>query len=104
MRMDDFEASLDMALDPGIRSYVLALREGGVETFESCQGGEGHAFPVPTVRFDGPVSAGFRAYAVACERGLPVSELRLVYPVNENKLLTGPWWQMTFITMGLCDH
>lgn len=96
---DDFEAGLDMALDPGIRSYVLALREGGVETFESCQGGEGHALPEPTVRFFGPLAAGFKAYGVAVERGLPVSELRLVYPVDESKLLTGPWWQMTFTTI-----
>lgn len=99
MKRDDFEAGLDMALDPGIRRYVLALREGGVETFESCQGGLGHAFPEPTVRFYGPVSAGFKAFAVACERGLPVAALKLVYPVNENRLLTGPWWEMTFVTM-----
>ena len=96
---NDFEAGLDMALDPGIRSYVLALREGGVETFESCQGGDGHPFPVPTVRFYGPVAAGFRAFAVACECGLPVAALRLVYPVNENQLLTGPWWEITFVSL-----
>jgi hypothetical protein len=104
MKQDDFEAGLDMALDPGIRSYVLALREGGVETFESCEGGEGHPFPEPTVRFYGPVSAGFKAYGVACERGLHVAALRLVYPVNDSKLLTGPWWEMTFITMDRSDH
>jgi len=99
MKRDNFEAGLDMQLDPGIRRYVLALREGGVETFESCEGSEGHAFREPTIRFDGPVSAGFKAYAVACERGLPVASLRLVYPINENKMLTGPWWEMTFIAM-----
>jgi hypothetical protein len=96
---ESFEAGLDMALDSGIRSYVLALQEGGVETFESCQGGEGHPFAEPTVRFFGPVAAGFKAFGVACERGLPVAALKLVYPVNENKLLTGPWWEMTFVTM-----
>lgn len=95
---DSFEASLDMALDPGIRRYVLALRDGGVETFESCEGGEGHPLPEPTVRFHGAVSAGYKAYGVACERGLPVASLRLVYPVDEHKVLTGPWWEMTFIT------
>ncbi len=25
------------------------LRSGGIETFESCQGGPGHSFPDPTV-------------------------------------------------------
>ena len=99
MKRDGFEKSLDLALDPGIRSYVLALRDGGVETFESCEGGDGHAFVEPTVRFHGPVSAGFRAYAVACERGLPVAALRLAYPVKD-KMLTGPWWEMTFTAKG----
>jgi hypothetical protein len=96
----EFEASLDLALDPGIRAYVLALREGGVETFESCEGGDGHALAEPTIRFHGPASAGFRAYAVACERGLPVAALRLSYPVDDCKMLTGPWWEMTFTAKG----
>lgn len=96
----DFEAGLDLALDEGIRAYVLALREGGVETFESCEGGDGHPFPEPTVRFHGPVSAGFKAYAVAVERDLPVASLRLAYPVDDHKMLTGPWWEMTFVAKG----
>jgi hypothetical protein len=37
-------------LDPGIRQAVRILREAGVETFESCEGGERHAYPEPTVR------------------------------------------------------
>lgn len=93
---DNFEAGLDLAIDPGIRPYVLALREGGVETFESCQGGAGHAFAEPTIRFHGPVSAGFKAYAVALDRGLPVAALRLSYPVDGSQMLTGPWWEMVF--------
>jgi hypothetical protein len=40
-------------LDPGIAPYVDALRAEGVETFESCEGGDGHAYPEPTVRFAG---------------------------------------------------
>jgi hypothetical protein len=28
-------------LDPGIAAYVATLRAAGVETYESCQGGEG---------------------------------------------------------------
>lgn len=73
----EFEAGLDLALDAGIRDYVLALREGGVETFESCEGGPGHASPVPMVRIWGTLAAGFKAYGVALDRGLPVSRLML---------------------------
>ena len=40
-------------LDSGIRDAVRILAEAGVETFESCQGGEGHAYAEPTVRFHG---------------------------------------------------
>lgn len=38
-------------LDSGISDYVHKLMKHGVETFESCEGGEGHCFPEPTVRF-----------------------------------------------------
>ena len=86
-----------MPLDPGIREMVLVLRENGVETFESCEGGKGHAFPCPTVRFYGDSWAGYRAFAIAMERALAVSSLRRVYDVI-NGQLNGPWWEMTFHT------
>ncbi len=82
-------------LDPKIRSAVLALREAGVETFESCQGGEGHAYPEPTVRFHGGRAEGFRALAVAQTVGLPVSALRRVWSIEEGEP-TGPHWEITF--------
>jgi hypothetical protein len=44
-------------LDSGIRDAVLLLRENGIETIESCQGGNGHAYPEPTVRFAGGIKA-----------------------------------------------
>lgn len=37
-------------LDAGIAPVVRLLREHGVNTFASCQGGEGHAFASPVVR------------------------------------------------------
>lgn len=82
-------------LDPGIEQAVLILREAGVETFESCQGGDGHAYPEPTVRFHGERSAGWQALAVAQVKGLPVVELRRVWPVLDGEP-TGPWWELTF--------
>ena len=85
----------DPPLDPGIESAVLALREAGLETFESCAGGPGHAYPEPTVRFYGERPEGFRALAVAMQAGLPVGELRRVWPIVDAEP-TGPWWELTF--------
>jgi hypothetical protein len=85
----------DSPLDDGIRDTVLALRAAGVETFESCQGGYGHAYPEPTVRFHGEKLEGFRALAAARQAGLRVMALRRVWTVQDDEP-TGPWWEMTF--------
>jgi hypothetical protein len=46
-------------LDAGIRKAVECLQAEGIETFESCEGGPGHSFPEPTIRFYGtPEAAG----------------------------------------------
>ena len=95
--LERFEPVTDLPLDIGIRKYVLALRSQGVETFESCQGGQGHSFPEPTVRFHGGIGAGFKAYGTARELGLPVSSVRLYYNVLDG-VLHGPWWEMVFST------
>ena len=47
--MSVYESPLDL----GIKDYVETLAAAGVETFESCEGGESHTFPVPTIRFHG---------------------------------------------------
>lgn len=83
-------------LDPGIASIVHILVDAGIETFESCQGGEGHAYPEPTVRFHGHRSEGFRALAVALERGLNVGYLRRIWQINDGEP-TGPYWELTFL-------
>lgn len=88
----------EMAIDSGIRRYVLILRAQGVETFESCQGGEGHAFPEPTVRFHGNRVEGYRAFTAAMNYGLPVAALRQAYDVIGGQLV-GPHWEMTFASM-----
>jgi hypothetical protein len=85
----------DPPLDPEIRRYVEALVEAGVETFESCQGGQGHSYPEPTVRFYGDRSEGFRALAIALQRQFPVEAIRRTWPVVAGEP-TGPWWEMTF--------
>jgi hypothetical protein len=82
-------------LDPGIRRAVEVLRAAGVETFESCEGGKGHIYPEPSVRFYGNRAAGFRALAVALDNGLPVLYLRRFWPILEGEP-NGPYWELTF--------
>ncbi len=87
--------SLDMPLDPGIADAVHILREAGVETYESCEGGDGHCFAEPTVRFHGPPSEGYRAFAIALQRGLPVYALKRLWTLDDGEL-TGPDWELVF--------
>ncbi len=64
--------------DPGIRKAVEYLQAEGIETFQSCEGGSGHAFPEPTVEFHGTPEAGWRAVSACLARGLPIRALRRV--------------------------
>ena len=89
------ELIFDPPLDEGIREIVITLATNGVETFESCQGGPGHCFPEPTVRFEGSSGEGLRALSVALEHGLPVFRLRRSWGIVDG-LIHGPWWEMTF--------
>jgi len=82
-------------LDPGIAFYVDVLDAHGVETFESCQGGEGHAALEPMVRFFGQLGAGWHALSVALNHGLPVAELRRYWSVQDGEPV-GPQWELTF--------
>lgn len=93
--MHPIGTDLGSPLDPQIEPAVLALRAAGVETFESCQGGPGHAFTEPTVRFYGDTAEGMRALAAALRADLHVQELRRVWPVIDLEP-TGPWWELTF--------
>ncbi len=88
---DDFAS---IRLDEGIREAVAILVANGVETFESCQGGPGHTYPEPTIRFEGGMSEGLRALSVALENGLPVYQLRRAWGIIDG-LLHGPWWELT---------
>jgi hypothetical protein len=80
----------------GICREVQLLREHGVETTESCEGGPGHPFPEPTVRFRGSKAEGFRALGIALQHGLRVAELRRYWSIEDNEPV-GPEWEMTFV-------
>ena len=85
----------DPPLDSGISDAVERLNAVGIETFESCEGGRGHAYPEPTIRFHGEQPEGLRALAAALEKGLGVTALRRVWTIQDGEP-TGPWWEMTF--------
>lgn len=85
----------ELPLDPGIESAVDALVAAGIATYESCEGGPGHAFAEPTVRFRGDHAEALRAVAAAIDHGLPVNALRRVWGITHGEL-DGPWWEVTF--------
>lgn len=82
-------------LEKGIKKYVEILVENGIETYESCEGGKGHAYPEPTVCFYGEIAEGFRAFTIAIENGLPVAEIRQFWSIRDLQPV-GPDWAMTF--------
>ena len=89
--MKDFEPPLDA----GIEKAVNILFDAGVETYESCEGGDNHAFPGPTIRFHGDRFEGYRVFSIAMQHGLKVIGLRRIYDVLEGELV-GPYWEMVF--------
>jgi hypothetical protein len=83
------------SLDLGIKRYVEILFAGGIETFESCEGGDGHSYAEPTVRFHGGKGEGFKALAIAQQHDLPVDDLRRIWVIIDDSP-TGPYWELTF--------
>lgn len=89
-------------LDAGVRRYVDVLSGEGIETYESCEGGEGHSYAEPTVRFHGERGQGFRALAVALQYGFPVRVLRRIWTVDRDGHPHGPEWELTFRGRAAC--
>lgn len=85
----------DPPLDKGIKREVEVFVAGGIETYESCQGGEGHCYLEPTVRFYGDRSEGFKALAIALQNDLKPSALRRIWNIIDGEPV-GPNWEMTF--------
>ena len=93
------EAEIIAGLDPGIRDAVIALRGRGIETLDSCQGGEGHALIWPMVSFDSGEEDALSAFRFMIERGFPADRLHKAwyhcpdcYPE-----LSGPVWEIIFL-------
>lgn len=91
----DDSATWTLDLDPGIRFAVRVLLAAGVETNQSCQGGEGHCAPEPFVDFDGGPYEGFHAFNAVMNEGLPVLRLDRMWTLSNGEL-TGPLWRLIF--------
>ena len=66
-------------IDEKILPAVRILNEHGFKTFESCEGGEGHVFNQPTIRFEGSEFDLIRAFEICQLYRLPVYEVKRVY-------------------------
>jgi len=66
-------------IDDGIKKAVIILRENDFETFASCQGGEGHCYEDPTIRFYGNEFDLIRAWETCTLNGLEVFEAKRVF-------------------------
>lgn len=70
-------------LDAGIRFPVRVLHAaGGIETCQSCQGGDGHDYDRPTIDLCYNDGAGLRALAALHEFGLEVRDLAILWHVS----------------------
>lgn len=86
----------DSVFDPLIAPYVNTLLANGIETFESCEGGEGHAFEVPTIRFHGNSGAGWKALSVALDNGFPVASIGQYWSIEDSRPM-GAYWEMVLV-------
>lgn len=84
-------------IDPGVRFAVRVLHAHGIETGQSCQGGEGHSYDEATVEMRAGCSdsGGFAALAVLRAFGLPVNAVALRWPVHDG-LPYEKNWRITF--------
>ena len=87
--------NFDPPLDPGILRAVELLNEAGIETYESCEGGKGHAYTEPTVRFFGTRAEGYKALAVALDHDLPVMAIKRIWTIVDGEA-SGPTWEIVF--------
>lgn len=78
IRLKDFSQ-----LDKGIVDAVIMLNRHGFETWESCEGGEGHCFEFPTIRFWGTEFDLIRAHRVCENYGLKIYQSSRIYRTTE---------------------
>lgn len=67
--LEAFRNAFSLPIDRGIAHDVKLLSDAGIETYESCEGGERHAFTEPMIRFYGGKAQGYRAASFALQLG-----------------------------------
>jgi len=95
--MRDYAASIDpsMPVDRGIVRAVRVLRDAGFVTIESCEGGEGHSYPEPTIKFQATRAGGWHALGTLMDYGFPIHRIGRMWTMTEG-MPTGPEWHVTF--------
>jgi hypothetical protein len=85
-------------LDVGIRFAVKVLHARGIDTCQSCEGGDGHSYDRPTIDMSASSDGaeGFAALAALVAYGLPVQDVSLVWSVNRQGLPYDHLWRVTF--------
>lgn len=91
--LEKFSFPSDSVLDPGIAPMVELLRIHGIETFESCQGGQGHAFSEPIIRFHGDLWQGYKVVTILMQHGFSLVSLRRYWTILYGELV-GPKWEV----------
>lgn len=84
-------------LDRGIRFAVRVLHAWGIRTGQSCEGGKGHSYPVPTIEWQAgdDDAEGFSALGHLQRYGLPVNAVSIRWLILRG-LPFEKLWQITF--------
>lgn len=70
-------------VDEGIREIVEVLNKHGFDTWESCEGGEGHCCDKPMIRFRGNEFDLIRAFRLCENYGFDLLQANRVYGMTE---------------------
>lgn len=95
-------------IDTGILPALKILRAFGFDTFESCEGGKGHAFPDPTIKFWGDEFDCIRAYELCEQFGLNVFRARRIFfkevLYSQDNTISCPTWVTPYNEIVFLKH
>ena len=81
-----------LELDPYMREPVHLLHQYGIGTGQSCQGGPGHSYDMPTIALASAAPGeGLRAVGVLIQYGFKVTELHMQYHFDQNQIQESFW-------------